>query len=96
MSKRIVVTGMGVVCPIGNNIPAFRSSLQEGKSGIDTITLFDATEYPSQIAGEVKDIDFNNFVDVKLVLSVQSLCLTDPTTHEVELTVKRSFETELP
>ena len=43
MSKRIVVTGMGAVSPIGNNVADFWSSLQTGKSGIDTITLFDAS-----------------------------------------------------
>lgn len=65
MSKRIVVTGMGAVSPIGNNVADFWSSLQAGKSGIDTITLFDASEYPSQIAGEVKGIDFSNYFEAK-------------------------------
>ncbi len=65
MSKRIVVTGLGVVSPIGNSVSEYWESLKAGKSGIDTITAFDATEYPSRIAGEVKDIDFNNYVDAK-------------------------------
>lgn len=65
MSKRIVVTGMGTVTPVGNNVADFWSSLQAGRSGIDTITLFDASEYPSRIAGEVKDIDFSNYVAAK-------------------------------
>ncbi len=65
MSKRIVVTGMGAVSPIGNNVADFWSSLQAGKSGVDTITLFDASEYPSRIAGEIKDIDFSNYFEAK-------------------------------
>ena len=65
MSKRIVVTGMGAVTPVGNNVTDFWSSLIAGKSGIDTITLFDASEYPSRIAGEVKDIDFSNIFEAK-------------------------------
>jgi 3-oxoacyl-[acyl-carrier-protein] synthase II len=65
MADRVVVTGMGVVSPIGNNVPAFWPSLLEGRSGIDNITLFDVSEYPSRIAGEVKDIDFSVYVDPK-------------------------------
>lgn len=67
MSKRIVVTGLGVVSPIGNTVSEYWSSLQAGKSGIDTITFFDASEYPSRIAGEVKNIDFSKYVEVKEV-----------------------------
>ena len=65
MSKRIVVTGMGAVTPVGNNVNDFWSSLIAGKSGVDTITLFDASEYPSRIVGEVKDIDFSNYFEAK-------------------------------
>lgn len=65
MSKRIVFTGLGVTTPIGNSIADFWSSLQSGKSGIDTITLFDASEYPSRIAAEVKDPDFTKVADPK-------------------------------
>ncbi len=67
MSRRVVITGMGVTSPVGNDIDTFWSSLCSGKSGIDRITAFDTTEYPSKIAGEVKDIDFSNYVDVKEV-----------------------------
>lgn len=65
MADRVVVTGLGVVSPIGNNISTFWSSLREGKSGIDNITIFDVSDYPCRIAGEVKDIDFSEFVDPK-------------------------------
>ena len=67
MSRRVVITGMGVTSPVGNDIDTFWSSLCSGKSGIDRITAFDTTDYPAKIAGEVKDIDFSNYVDVKEV-----------------------------
>lgn len=67
MSRRVVITGMGVTSPVGNDVDTFWSSLCSGKSGIDRITAFDATDYPAKIAGEVKDIDFSNYVDVKEV-----------------------------
>lgn len=65
MSRRVVVTGLGVVSPIGNNVSEYWSSLKSGVSGIDTITFFDTKDYTSKIAGEVKNIDFTDYVDVK-------------------------------
>ena len=67
MSKRIVITGIGVTSPIGNDAEAFWKSLCEGKSGIGAVTAFDTAEYPTKIAGEVKDIDFSQYVDAKEV-----------------------------
>ncbi len=55
--KRVVVTGIGAVTPIGNDVPTFRASLLEGKNGIAPIQAFDATPYPWQLAAEVKDFD---------------------------------------
>ncbi|MGD9015148.1 MAG: beta-ketoacyl synthase N-terminal-like domain-containing protein, partial [Candidatus Omnitrophota bacterium] len=57
MNRRVVVTGLGVISPVGNNISSFWKSLTEGKSGIGKITLFDATDYDSQIAGEVRNFN---------------------------------------
>jgi 3-oxoacyl-[acyl-carrier-protein] synthase II len=57
MNKRVVVTGMGVISPIGNSKDTYWQALLDGKSGIETITRFDITEYPAKIAGEVKDFD---------------------------------------
>jgi len=54
---RVVVTGLGVISPVGNDVPTFWSSLKEGKSGIDTLTTFDASAFDSRIAGEVKGFD---------------------------------------
>jgi 3-oxoacyl-[acyl-carrier-protein] synthase II len=57
MERRVVVTGCGVVSPLGNNIATFWNSLKEAKSGIDKLTSFDASCFKSQIAGEVKGFD---------------------------------------
>ncbi|MDP2912824.1 MAG: beta-ketoacyl-ACP synthase II [Candidatus Omnitrophota bacterium] len=55
--RRVVVTGLGVVSPVGNNTEAFWKSLLEGKSGVNRITRFDPTYFTSKIAAEVKDFD---------------------------------------
>ena len=52
--RRVVVTGIGALTPIGNNVAEYLESLQNGKSGIATITHFDASNFKTQIAGEVK------------------------------------------
>jgi 3-oxoacyl-[acyl-carrier-protein] synthase II len=65
MSRRVVVTGMGVVSPVGNDLASFWSALCAGKSGIGPVTLFDASAFPTRIAGEVKGIDFVKFVEPK-------------------------------
>lgn len=57
MSRRVVVTGLGVVSPVGNSPGETWSAFQEGRSGISGITLFDASKYPSRIAGEVRGFD---------------------------------------
>lgn len=54
MSKRVVVTGMGAITPIGNNVEEFWKSVKEGKCGIDNITKFDTSEYEVKLAAEVK------------------------------------------
>ena len=55
--RRVVITGVGVVSPLGNNKKDFWSSLIQGKSGIGKLTLFDAREFSCQIGAEVKDFD---------------------------------------
>jgi len=65
MKTRVVVTGLGVVCPIGNNVEEFWSSLLDGKSGVGTITRFDTTAYPTRIAAEVKNLDLSGILDKK-------------------------------
>jgi len=57
MNRRVVVTGLGVVTPLGHQVEVFWNSLIAGQSGIDRITAFDATPFATQIAGQVKDFD---------------------------------------
>ena len=61
--KRVVITGLGAVTPVGNDIPAFWESLSNGRSGIGPITHFDASGYKAQVAAEVKDFDITQYVD---------------------------------
>lgn len=61
--KRVVVTGMGALTPIGNNVPDFWQSLIEGKSGAAPITRFDATQFKTRFACELKNFDPALFLD---------------------------------
>ncbi|MDR1948746.1 MAG: beta-ketoacyl-ACP synthase II [Spirochaetaceae bacterium] len=63
MKKKVVVTGMGAISPIGNSVEAFRDSLKAGKSGIGPITQFDAGGFDVRIAGEVKDFTAARWMD---------------------------------
>lgn len=57
MRKRVVVTGLGCISPVGNDVPTMWKNILAGVSGVDTITLFDPSEYKSKIAAEVKGFD---------------------------------------
>ncbi len=61
--ERVVVTGMGVVTPIGNDVPSFWEGLKNGKNGIGPITHFDTTDYKAKLAAEVKDFDPTTYMD---------------------------------
>ncbi len=65
MKKRVVITGIGAITPIGIGKDAFWQSLIAGKSGIKKITRFDASQYTTQIAGEVTDFDPAQYIDKK-------------------------------
>lgn len=65
MSKRVVITGVGAITPIGIGKDEFWNGLVAGKSGISLITRFDTTDFTSKIAGEVKDFDYTQYVDKK-------------------------------
>ena len=68
MSKRrVVVTGMGVVTPIGIGVDEFWKALLEGKNGIDLITKFDASRFDTKFAAEVKNFDPENYLDKKTI-----------------------------
>ena len=63
--RRVVVTGLGIVCPVGNSVKEAWSNIQAGKSGVTRITRFDATLFASQIAGEVKGFDVGKVLSAK-------------------------------
>ena len=65
MKRRVVVTGLGAVTPIGNNVEEFWQGIQEGRVGIGPITKFDTTEYKVKIAAEVKNFKAADYMDFK-------------------------------
>ncbi len=65
MSRRVVVTGMGAITPIGNDVESFWKGLKEKKLGFGPITYFDTTEYKAKLAAEVKDFDPKKYMDPK-------------------------------
>src|SRR5437016_3858471 len=76
LPRRVVVTGMGIVCAIGNNCPEVWNNVLAGKSGIGKISLFDAGKFPCKIAGEVKNFDPLDFVEKKdLKKMARFICL---------------------
>ena len=64
-SKRVVVTGLGAITPVGNTVKDFWSGLISGKNGVGPITHFDSTNYKTRFAAEVKDFDPLNYFDRK-------------------------------
>jgi len=66
MRRRVVVTGLGVVSPIGLNVPEFWTNLVAGKSGVDYITYFDTSAFDTKFAAELKGFDPLNYMDRKL------------------------------
>ena len=67
MKRRVVVTGLGIISPVGNNVGDFWKSLTDGKSGVDKITHFDASAYDSRIAGQVKNFNPEEYLSKKEV-----------------------------
>lgn len=65
MKRRVVVTGLGAVTPIGNNVPEFWEAIKAKKIGFGEITYFDATDYKCKLAAEVKDFDAKEYIDAK-------------------------------
>ena len=63
--RRVVVTGLGALTPVGNSTDEFWSAITQGRSGIGPITKFDSTGYPTRIAGEVREFDPLTYVDKK-------------------------------
>ncbi|HEX2767441.1 MAG TPA: beta-ketoacyl-ACP synthase II [Candidatus Limnocylindria bacterium] len=65
--RRVVVTGMGALTPVGNDVPAFWDALVNGRSGITRITLFDPERVPSKVAGEIKGFEADTVMPKKEV-----------------------------
>ena len=65
MKRRVVITGLGAITPLGNDVESFWNSIKLGENGIDEISLFNAENLKVKMAAEVKDFDPNNFIDKK-------------------------------
>ena len=67
MSRRVVVTGLGAVTPIGNDVASYWDGLKNGKNGIGPVTRFDTADLKAKLAAEVKDFDPKQYLDAKTV-----------------------------
>ena len=72
--RRVVITGMGCVTPIGNDVPTFWESLKNGKCGIGPITHFDTVDYKAKVAGEVKDFDPLQYMEKSEIRKFDVFC----------------------
>jgi 3-oxoacyl-[acyl-carrier-protein] synthase II len=72
--RRVVVTGMGAMTPIGNSLEEFWQGLMESRNGVDKITLFDAKNHVTQFAAEIKGFDPSQFMDKKEVRRMDRFC----------------------
>ena len=68
--RRVVITGLGVVSPLGNTVEEFWNNLVAGKSGAGPITYFDTTHFDTKFACQVKNFDPLNYMDRKLTTKV--------------------------
>ena len=74
MSRRVVVTGMGAVTPIGVGVENFWNGIKENKVGIKKIDRFDVTEYKAKVAGQVDDFVAKDYMDVKAAKRMEKFC----------------------
>lgn len=63
--RRVVITGMGCVTPVGNDVPTAWKAVCEGRSGIAPLTAFDASQFSAKIAGEIRDLDLDRYMAPK-------------------------------
>lgn len=74
MSRRVVITGLGAITPIGNNVDDFYEGIKEGRIGFDNISRFDTTDFRVKIAAEVKDFAPENYMDKKAARRMEPFC----------------------
>jgi len=92
MEKRVVVTGMGCLTPLGNDVPSTWAGLKEGRSGIGPITLFDSSKLPVHFAGELKGFDPESVLDRKVARRMDrfqqlAFAATVEALHDAELEI---------
>lgn len=73
-NRRVVVTGMGAITPIGNSVEEFWNGTKEGKTGFGPITYFDTADYRCKLAAEVKDFDPAQYMDKKSARRMEQFC----------------------
>lgn len=72
--KRVVITGLGSITPLGNNVKDYWQSLIEGRNGVGKVTLFDTSQYACQIGAEVKGFDPHDYIDKKEAKRIDRFC----------------------
>ncbi len=72
--RRVVITGMGAITPIGNSVEEFWNGIKEGKIGFGPITYFDTADYRCKLAAEVKDFDPTQYMDKKSARRMEQFC----------------------
>ncbi len=74
MGRRVVITGLGALTPIGNNVEEYWENIKKGTVGIDKITKFDTTEYKTKLAAELKDFNIDDYIDKKQARRMDKYC----------------------
>lgn len=73
-NRRVVITGMGAITPIGNSVEEFWNGIKEGKTGFGPITYFDTADYRCKLAAEVNDFDPTQYMDKKSARRMEQFC----------------------
>ncbi|HBW03397.1 MAG TPA: beta-ketoacyl-[acyl-carrier-protein] synthase II [Lachnospiraceae bacterium] len=73
-NRRVAITGMGAITPIGNSVEEFWNGIKEGKTGFGSITYFDTADYRCKLAAEVKDFDPTQYMDKKSARRMEQFC----------------------
>ncbi|WP_291579822.1 beta-ketoacyl-ACP synthase II [Clostridium sp. UBA6640] len=74
MNKKVVITGMGALTPLGNNVETSWNGIKSGKCGIDFIKTFDVTNFKAKVAGELKDFNIEDYMDKKEARRMDKYC----------------------